>query len=619
MTSDTSDDTSEPNPKLWQGPSSRPRAEQQPEGVARDYATGSPLVFDAVQHDAATFDQDAIDQHNPSSYGEGYADVDDYLEPLADRVQRMAQAAAAEAQANEVQQQAPGVHPQFDKIAELLADMPEDAAEKAMPGYAGILATTIEELRYARIEIIAKRMPPPPLLLSRVDHMKSARQFSALFPQLHLTHWRGDFYVWRGEHYASIDDDRLKQGLWNFLDKAEVFEGVNKAGQNVYGPYNPNKGLIENVVAALGAVTGIPTMIEAPCWKSGSGPDPRNMVPLKNGLLNIANGNREMFGLQPAFFNLGAANVAYNKNAPVPTNWHAFLKAIFPDDAAKIDTLQEIIGYLITQDTSQQKIFIFQGRPRGGKGTVLRVIEALVGPVNYAAATLAEFQQPFGMEGLIGKSICVVPDAALGKSIDSAIVAEKLKSISGEDTISVGRKFKKAWYGRLNVRVLIACNQALGMFDASGALASRLLMLRFRQSFLGKEDTTLFEQKLLPELDGILLWALNGLDRLRARGKFIQPDDSVEEVKAIARLGSPIMQFIEECCEVGTGKMIKKEDLYSRYRLWCTSTGHKLGTDSWMMRDLKAACEKEGIELHDYRPQKQPGEKSRPSWILGIG
>ena len=41
--------------------------------------------------------------------------------------------------------------------------------------------------------------------------------------------------------------------------------------------------------------------------------------------------------------------------------------------------LQEIMGYLLVPDTSQQKIFSLFGVGRSGKGTIARVITALCG------------------------------------------------------------------------------------------------------------------------------------------------------------------------------------------------------------------------------------------------
>jgi len=59
------------------------------------------------------------------------------------------------------------------------------------------------------------------------------------------------------------------------------------------------------------------------------------------------------------------------------------------------------------------------------------------------------------------------------------------------------------------------------------------------RSFYGKEDKTLLN-RLLPELPGILLWAIAGWQRLQARGRFHQPESGGELVAEMEDLASPV-------------------------------------------------------------------------------
>jgi hypothetical protein len=102
------------------------------------------------------------------------------------------------------------------------------------------------------------------------------------------------------------------------------------------------------------------------------------------------------------------------------------------------------------------------------------------------------------------------------------------------------------------VRFLIISNELPNLTDASGVIASRCMLIRLRQSFLGREDTCLTE-KLMGELPGILNWAIEGLRRLRERGHFVQPASSAEMIELLEDVASPIRRFIKECCEVGPG------------------------------------------------------------------
>ena len=133
---------------------------------------------------------------------------------------------------------------------------------------------------------------------------------------------------------------------------------------------------------------------------------------------------------------------AYDPEAPQPEAFLAALKSWWPDDPQCIEALQEWFGYVISADTSQQKILLLLGPPRCGKGTIGRTITRVVGLGNVTAPTLNSLSGAFGLEPLIGKQLAIVPDARLGRGSDPVDIAEKLLSISGEDQISVGRKYK---------------------------------------------------------------------------------------------------------------------------------------------------------------------------------
>jgi putative DNA primase/helicase len=197
-----------------------------------------------------------------------------------------------------------------------------------------------------------------------------------------------------------------------------------------------------------------------------------------------------------------------------------------PDKKSRL-LLQEIFGLMLTTDTRYQKIFMVVGPRRSGKGTIGRVLTALIGAASVVNPTLASMTGEFGLSQLIDKQVAIISDARVGKG-DPSVIAERLLSISGEDGQTINRKYQSFWSGRLLVRFLILTNELPRIADASGALASRFVVLLLTKSFLGKEDLTLTD-KLLTELPGILNWSLAGLERLRQRGRFNMPQVSTTE------------------------------------------------------------------------------------------
>src|SRR5512135_3640499 len=84
---------------------------------------------------------------------------------------------------------------------------------------------------------------------------------------------------------------------------------------------------------------------------------------------------------------------------------------------------------------------------------------------------------------------------------------------------------------------------------SSRALAGRFLVLHMTESFAGREDRAL-EPRLHAELPSVLNWSILGWKRLRARGKFVQPESGRPLVEELTELSSRITTFLADACEI---------------------------------------------------------------------
>ena len=252
--------------------------------------------------------------------------------------------------------------------------------------------------------------------------------------------------------------------------------------------------------------------------------------------------------------------------------------------------LQDWMGYTLTPDTSLQKILLCIGPPRSGKGTVYRIQADLLGSNSVAGPNMTSLGKDFGLQGLITKMLAVISDARIGQRTDKTAVVERLLSISGEDAISVQRKFLVDWFGSLPTRLQILTNELPALTEGSGALANRYIILIFLRSFLGREDPMLTD-KLRTELQGILNWAIVGYRRLRDRGHFVQPANARELIEQIEMLGAPVKAFLRDRCVVGPGNEVAVNLLWQEFQNWCVHTNRKeAGTKDWFGRNLHSAA-----------------------------
>ncbi len=422
------------------------------------------------------------------------------------------------------------------------------------------------------------------LVLSPNDPMRSARMFVGNHyiegKERILHHYRDEFYAWNGACYPPVANAEIRAAVYAFLEEALVV--INKK----LLPFQPNQPKVNYVLDALKAVANLPASVEPPAWWNYDRQLARELVACRNGLLHLPTG--KLLPPDPTFFGLNAVDFDYDPDALDPVKWERFLDSLWPDDSESQDTLQEFFGYALSCDTKQQKLFLLEGPKRSGKGTIARVLTQMIGPANICAPTLAGLGTNFGLMPLIGKQLAIISDARLGGRADQQAITERLLSISGEDALTVDRKNRQHWTGRLGVRFLILTNELPRLTDASGALVSRFILLKLSESFYGREDLGLTD-RLLRELPSILNWAIEGWRRLHDRGHFKQPKSALGALQDLEDLASPIAAFVRECCDVGPEFEVTISELYEAWRIWCDSNGRRPTTKQIFGRDLGAA------------------------------
>ena len=408
-----------------------------------------------------------------------------------------------------------------------------------------------------------------PRVLDPSDPLATARRFVAeeftLDKVRLLHHHHGDFFSWEKTCYTLLPESEIRAKVYLFCEESvQKKEGSPTA-------FRPSSRKVSEIIDALCAVTQLEESIQAPGWLDAA-PDlpPSDLLPCVNGLVYLP--DLQILRHDPKYFNLTSLPVAFNPDAPEPTEWLLFLKSLWGDDPEAIACLQEIFGYLLTTDTRQQKIFAIVGPRRSGKGTIARILRSLLGQDNVVSPTLRSLGQQFGLAPLIHKPLAIIADARLGARSDSAGMVERLLNISGEDALTIDRKYRDPWTGKLSTRFLMLSNELPRIPDTSGALAGRFVLLTLNRSFYGREDTELTE-RLSGDLGDILRWSLDGLHRLRERGRFKLPRSSQDAVQELEDLGSPVGAFARDCCDIGPGCEVQVRAMFDAWKAWCNDQG----------------------------------------------
>lgn len=426
-----------------------------------------------------------------------------------------------------------------------------------------------------------------------------------------LHNYVGLLMNWRDNHYTKVEDEAVKNQLQPWLHDA--FQPVLNRQANAVElvPFHSNPITVKAALESIRTLVHLSELMTPPVWLGPAygKPDAREVLPCRTVNLHIPTGL--VFPATPSLFATNALEFDYNADAPAPEHWLVFLDQLWDGDEEALQLLQEWFGYCLTGNTSQQKMLMIIGPKRSGKGTVGRVLQRLVGVANVVGPTTRSLTGTFGLQPLIGKSLAIVSDARFSGE-DIMIAVERLLCISGEDTLTIDRKHTGAVTMKLPTRFVFLTNELPRFADASSALAGRFLILRLTQSFYGREDP-LLTGRLLAELPGILLWALQGWARLRERGRFIQPRSVEDAVRALEELSSPVGAFVRDQCVVAPGLRIEAAALYAAWKNYCIEMGREhAGTVQTFGRDLGTAVP--GLRV----TQPRTGDVNRPRWYEGI-
>lgn len=417
------------------------------------------------------------------------------------------------------------------------------------------------------------------IVLSKPSPFDSARVFARqhCYTDGVLTtyHWMGGFWRWNGGFYEPVDDAKITDEVWRFLDGAKT----STRGDGDRQRFLPKSRDVDEVIRGLKAGVSLDAKFSPPRWHDGRAAG--SLLVFKNCVVDIETG--EVMPPNPALWAHDGADYEFSPEARAP-RWEQFLEEVFPGDVESQMTIEEQLGYGMTYETKFEKGALWIGVKRSGKSTMAHIQKRLVGDRAYIGLSFNTLTRgENSCAEIVGKKVAVFADTRFrparmyGQSFDpggiSHAAAELLLNIIGQDTISVGQKYKSKWIGQLPTKVIITSNETPNLQDTSGVLPSRFIKLAFRQSFYGKEDIEL-RQKLEEELPGIAARCIEAYRRLCRRGRFIQPKSGLELERRIEAKINPFAAFMQEKYEAdraSEGPTV--EVFYSTFCQWCEENG----------------------------------------------
>lgn len=311
-------------------------------------------------------------------------------------------------------------------------------------------------------------------------------------------------------------------------------------------------------------------------------PDP-NLICFENGTLNVA--TAILGPHNPVHMLLNRVPHAYSPTARCD-GFITFLNDIWAGDRdrdQKIQLIRQWIGYLLVADSSMQKMLILTGQGANGKTVLMDLIREVVGEANTSSAMLGRLRHSYVRATMEGKLLNVSADLP-----KKGIMADgDLKALISGDAVEVALKHKQSHTIKPYVRLMVSTNNMPDCKDTSDGYFRRLMILTFNRQFAESEGNPNLLQSLLPEIPGIIAWALEGLYELRTQGRFSIPESSVQAVQLYREDISPVRIFADECLVASTDRSgFVPSDLFMAFRAWCRDRGLDAGNMITLGREL---------------------------------
>ena len=266
--------------------------------------------------------------------------------------------------------------------------------------------------------------------------------------------------------------------------------------------------------------------------------------------------------------------IVYDPKAKCPEYDKAVLQ-IFGDATDPKDMVRhwnEVAGYLIQATRNIPLILMLLGGGSNGKTELWMTLVELIGENNIYSGSLGQIESDRFLIGFLrGKLMFVDDDIKAGQKIPDGAI----KKISESKWLSGQLKGRDAFQFRNRALPVLLCNNEPSTADISKGMRRRVMVIPFKHEFkVGKDlDRSLWPRIRRNELPGILNRLIEGLQRLRKRGKWKSPVDVRQAKREWFQNANPLLGFMaERTRRDGTNKCLLSE-FYLAYKAWTDDNG----------------------------------------------
>jgi len=373
----------------------------------------------------------------------------------------------------------------------------------------------------------------------------------------------GQFWAYNGTFWTPITKQYVGKQITNVLDKLRKKIDV-KVKENAL--VNEAIGIMERIVATRDDVLRLRDR-------------PHPVINCKNGELWIKkDGTSVLRPHRPQSYLLQLLGAEYSPGSECPL-FDKSIRQIFAsyDDCEDIVRhFEEYMGFVLHPDKRPAKWFLFKGPGGDGKTTLMKILCGILGD-SVLPASIERFKGGSGgdnhaTETLPGKLL--IYDDDLNRN---AILPDgTLKQLSEDGELTANPKGVTAFKFKKVCTVTLLSNGYPKTRDLTRGFRRRAMVIPFNRAFhIEGAILDLADQIIKKEIAGVLNRALQGLQRLRARGDFREPKSCEYAKNVWISESNAVALFCKECVQITKAHKdtASLNEAYVHYTNWCILYG----------------------------------------------
>ena len=326
-------------------------------------------------------------------------------------------------------------------------------------------------------------------------------------------------------------------------------------------------------------------------------------LPLHEDRIHFKNGTYYLDGrfIPEKEFCANRFPIEYKADAGIPICWLSFLEQLLEKE--DILTLQEFVGYSMIPTTRAQAMIMIIGNGGEGKSRIGVVLSRIFGRNMNSCPIHKLASDRFAPIEQMGKLLMIDDDLNMSALSDTGILKQ---IITAEGAMTLEAKNKQAVQGQLYVRLMAFGNGNLdALYDKSDGFYRRQILLKVKERPKGRKDDKHLSEKLLAELDGIVLWTLEGLKRLMDNDfHFTISEKTRTNMEESRRCDDNMIDFFESegYLHYQEDVSIPTKELYEIYCEWCNDNAEKQRSEKSFSNKVKEISGRYGLTYNKNVP-----------------